>query len=140
VNSIRQYIYAALLALTTLTFAPSLALGQTSAHGKFTLAHDVHWENVVVPAGNYRFSLESDNVLRLDKVSGSRAGFMFLVHGEQSSTASDISRILLEETPAGRYVSAMQLPEFGMTLNFTVPLAAEKPMARAATVHSTSGQ
>ena len=140
-SSIRKCIYATLLALTTLSVAPSLASGQQAAQGKFTLPHDVHWENAVVPAGSYQFSVGSDTmkVLRLDKISGAHAGFMFLVRDEEPAKSADISRLLLDSTPTGSYVSSMQLPEFGMTLNFTVPAStAEKQMARAATVHSTS--
>lgn len=142
-NSIRKYVYAALLALSTLSFAPTQASAQEPARGRFTLPHDVHWENAIVPAGEYQFSIESDTigVLRLDKISGTRAGFMFLVRDQQPSKPSDLSRIMLDTTSSGSYVTSMQLPDFGMTLNFTVPASkAEKQMASAATMRSSSGQ
>jgi len=142
-NSFRKYLYAALLAFTTLNIAPSTVFAQETAHGRFTLPHDVRWENAVVPAGDYQFSIESDpiEVLRLDKISGPRAGFMFLIHDEEPAKPDDISRLLLEKTRTGSYVTAMQLPEFGMTLNFTLPASAtEKQMAKATTTRAESAQ
>lgn len=142
-TSIRKCIYAALLALTPLNFAPATASAQEPAHGRFTLSHDVHWANTVVPAGEYQFSYESNGIglLRLDKVSGERSGFLFLVPDTADSKPKDVSQLVLETTSAGSYVSAMQLPEFGVTLRFNVPSAkTDKQMAKAGTSHLPSAQ
>jgi hypothetical protein len=143
-TSIRKFVYATLLAATTLNFAPSLASAQEKAHGKFTLTHDVHWQNALVPAGDYRFSLDSDGVaglLTLSKLSGARTGFLLMVHDADEAKPSDPSQLVLCTTPEGSYVSAMQLPEFGITLNFAVPSqATEKQMARAITTPAASAQ
>ncbi|MGA2101312.1 MAG: hypothetical protein ABSG34_09435 [Candidatus Sulfotelmatobacter sp.] len=139
-TSIRKFIYATLLAATTLNFAPSLASAQSPAHGKFTLSHDVIWGNAKVPAGQYEFSFTTEGIslLTLSKISGAPAGFMMLVPVTEETKAAAISRLVLETTADGSYVSAMQLPEFGMTLRFNVP--AEKQIARVATTASASGQ
>lgn len=136
VSSIRKYVYAALLALSTLTSVPVTAFAQTTARGKFTLPHEVHWENATVPAGNYQFSLESGSieVLRLDELNGSRAAFTLVVRDEQPNQRNDLNRLVLEATPRGPYVTTMQLSDFGqtgsgVTLNFTVPASAEKSAA-----------
>jgi hypothetical protein len=48
---------------------------------------------------------------------------------------------VLETTPSGSYVSAMHLPEFGMTLEFAVPPhATERQIAKAATTAPALGQ
>ncbi len=137
-STIRTFAFAALLAAATLNFAPSLASAQDRAHGNFPLKHDVRWQNALVPAGDYHFSLNSDGVsgvLTLMKLSGARTGFMLMVHDTDDAKSSDQSRLVLESTPEGSYVSAMQLPEIGLTLNFTVPpqalQAMEKQMAKA---------
>jgi hypothetical protein len=141
-KSIRTYVYAAILAATALNFAPTLASAQEPAHGKFTLTHEVHWGSAKLPAGDYEFSFDPDNgsrTLTLNKLSGVRAGFMVLVPDTGDAKASDKSLLVLTATPEGSYVSAMHLPEFGMTLNFTVPAhATEKPIARTATIASAS--
>jgi hypothetical protein len=81
-TTIRKSVYAALLAVTAMSFAPSLAAAQEPAHGKFTLKHNVSWGNAAVPAGEYEFSYDpyqSAPMLVLSKISGARAGFMLLV-------------------------------------------------------------
>jgi hypothetical protein len=140
-TSIRRFAFAALLAVTSLTLAPRQASAQEAAHGSFTLSHDVRWENAVVPAGTYRFSYNSNGVggiLTLNKLDGARAGFLFLARDTEEAKPSDMSRLVLQSTPEGSYVSAMQLPEFGMTLNFRVP--AEKQFAKAITAAQGSAR
>ena len=136
VTSIRRFAYAAVLAATTLNYAPSLASAQEPVRGHFTLTHEVRWENARVPAGDYEFSCNVSGitpVLSLTRTSGTRTSIMLLVPVVDQSKRGDTSRLVLESTPAGSYVSAMQLPEFGMSLRFVVPApAAERQIARAA--------
>ena len=141
-TSIRKFAYAALLAASTLNFAPTLASAQETARGHFTLTHDVHWGSAKVPAGDYEFSFDPDSisrVLSLNKLSGARSGFMMLVPSTDGGRPADTSLLVLESTPSGSYVSAMQLPEFGMTLHFTVPShATNTEIAKATTTASAS--
>lgn len=143
-TAIRNFAYATLLALTALNFAPSLASAQEAASGKFTLTHEVHWGNAKVPAGDYEFSFDPDTtspMLRLSKLSGARAGYMLLVPVRDEAKSSGLSRLVLEATPDGSYVSAMQLPDFGMTLYFRVPShPTGRQIARAATTAAALGQ
>jgi hypothetical protein len=123
-TSIRKFIYAGLLALTAISFMPSLASAQAPANGSFTLAHDVHWQNAVVPAGDYKFKYElngASSLLTLTKLSGARTGFLFLVRDAEESKPMGANQLVLASTSSGIYVSAMKLPEFGMTLHFAVP-------------------
>ncbi len=136
----RKFAFAALLAVTSLNFAPSLASAQEKAHGNFTLTHEVHWQNAIVPAGDYRFTFDSggaSGMLTLSKLSGARTGFMLMVHDTDESRATDTNRLLLEATSEGSYVSAMHLPEFGITLNFAVPAQAVA-IARTAPAATTT--
>ncbi|MFZ0952659.1 MAG: hypothetical protein WAN17_10360 [Candidatus Sulfotelmatobacter sp.] len=122
-NSIRRFVYAAVLVLSALNFTPSLASAQDAA-GTFTLTHEVRWQNAVVPAGKYRFTVAASGpaeMLTLRKVDGSAAGFMLLVTDTENSQPSDDSRLVVVSRPGGSFVSTMQLPEFGLTLHFAVP-------------------
>ena len=137
---IRKFVFAALLAASALSLAPTVASAQQPAHGRFTLPHEVRWGSATVPAGEYQFSFDPENaspVLMLSKVSGAPTGFLMLVPSTKNPTPSDVNRIVLESTSEGSYVSEMQLPEFGMTLEFAVPShTAEKQTAKAATTVS----
>jgi hypothetical protein len=141
---IRNYVYAALLAASALNFAPSLASAQEAAKGKFTLTHAAHLGNATLAAGDYAFSFDPDNgtrMLSINKLSGARTGYMVLVSDTEDSKPSDQNRLILEATTDGSYVSAMQLPEFGMTLRFTVPSrTTERQIAKAGTAATASGQ
>jgi hypothetical protein len=142
-TSLRRLTFATLLAITALNFAPSLASAQEPARGKFTLPHEVHWESVKIAAGDYEFSFNPQGTFRmltLSKLSGTRAGYMLVVPATEDRKASDRSRLILETMADGSYVSAMQLPEFGMTLRFDVPShASERQIAKAAP-SAASGQ
>ena len=143
-KTIRNYVYAALLAATALNCAPTPASAQEAARGKFTLTHEVHMGNVKLAPGDYEFSYDpysTSRMLSLSKLSGVRTGYMILVPDTEDAKASDATRLVLAATPDGSYVSALQLPEFGMTLHFAVPPhATERQIARAATTAAGSGQ
>jgi hypothetical protein len=131
-KSIRRFAYAAVLTLSALNFAPSLAFAQDAA-GTFTLTHEVHWLNAVLPAGKYRFMMGAkgpSELLTLSKISGSGAGFMMLVTDTEASKPSDVSQLVVVPGPGGSFVSTMQLPEFGVTLHFAVP-AETREVARS---------
>jgi hypothetical protein len=142
-TSIRKFVFATLLALTTMSFMPTLASAEGPAHGEFKLAHEVHWQNAVVPAGDYQFTYDADGasgVLMLSKLDGPRAGFIFLVSDADDIAPSGASQLVIEKWSDGSYVKSMQLAEYSTTLHFTVPTKIEKQMARAATTAATSGQ
>jgi hypothetical protein len=122
-KSIQRFAYAAVLTLSALNFAPSLASAQDTA-GTFTLPHEVHWQKAVVPAGKYRFTIASNGpaeMLTLRKIGGSGAGFMMLVVDTEASKPSDASELVMVPRSTGSFVSTMQLSEFGVTLHFAVP-------------------
>lgn len=142
-TSIRKYVFATLLAFATLNLVPTLASAESPAHGSFTFTHEVHWQNALVPAGEYHFTFEADGasgVLTLTKVSDPRAGFIFLVTDTDEVPVVGVSSLTLQNTAEGSYVSAMLLPESGMTLHFRVPASAEKQLARAATTVASAAR
>jgi hypothetical protein len=128
-KSIRKFAYASILALTSLTCMSALASAE-DARGSFTLSHDVRWQNVTVPAGEYKFSVElrgPSEMLTLSKVSGDRSGFMILVNDAEtvapySTEETAISgKLTIVSESGSRYVSSMELPGLGMTLHGAVP-------------------
>jgi hypothetical protein len=139
-KSIRKFAYAAVLTLSALNFAPSLASAQDAA-GTFTLTHEVHWQNAVVPAGKYRFTVGDSGsleIVTLRNVSSNGASFMVLVGDTENSRPSDVSQLVLVSRAKESFVSAMLLPEFGLTLRFTVPTEPGEIAKAVATSNPTS--
>jgi hypothetical protein len=138
-KSIRRFVYAGVLMLSALNFTPTLASAQ-DATGTFTLTHEVRWQNAIVPAGKYRFTLGPSGpseLLMLSKISGKGAGFMMMVTDTEESKPSDLSRLVVVSRPSGSFVSTMQLPEFGVTLHFAVPAEPREIAQSAATSSAT---
>ncbi|MGA8272013.1 MAG: hypothetical protein WB919_10695 [Candidatus Sulfotelmatobacter sp.] len=131
-KSIRKFAYAAVLTLSALNFAPSLASAQDDG-GTFTLPHEVHWQNAIVPAGDYKFTLQSmgpSEMLKLRKISGAPASFMLLVNDTATAPQDSAPASLIINSKLGeRYVSAMNLPMFEVTLHFATPANRAKEMA-----------
>ena len=128
-KSIRKFAYAAVLLLSALSFSPSPASAQDEG-GTFTLPHDVHWQDAVVPAGEYRFSLQPmgpSTMLTLTKTAGKPASFMLFAKDTEAD--SETARLVIESKHGKSYVSAMHLPQFEVTLHFAVPANSEKEVA-----------
>jgi hypothetical protein len=120
---IRKYIYAALLILSALSFTPSTASAQDAA-GSFTLTNEVHWQSAIIPAGKYHFTIGSAGpaeMLTLRSMGENGTTFMLMVNDIADSPGTDASRIVVVSRAGQRFVSTMQLPEFGVTLRFAVP-------------------
>jgi hypothetical protein len=140
-KSIRKFAYAAVLTLSALTFAPSPASAQDEG-GRFKLPHEVHWQNAVVPAGEYKFKLQNVGpsvMLTLTKTSGSPASFMLLVNDtEDDASGSNQGRLVISSKSGTSYVSSMELPQFEVMLHFAPPPHAEKQIALLRTASAAS--
>jgi hypothetical protein len=131
-KSIRNYVYAAALTLSALNFAPSLASAQDDG-GRFTLPHEVLWQNTPIPAGDYRFTLQPVGpleMLKLSKISGTPASFMLMVNDTEATNGSETARLVIRSRPGNSYVSSMTLPQYEVTLHFATPKNSEKEMAQ----------
>jgi hypothetical protein len=137
-KSIRKFAVATLFSLSALSLSAPTASAEV-ARGHFNLSHEVHWQDAVLAAGEYEFSVGEEgpsDLLMIRKLSGDRAGYMLLVQDTRPSQATDLSRLVLVSRPTGSFVDRMELPEFGMTLRFKVP-AGTAPAAHAHAVAAT---
>ncbi len=131
-KSIRQFAYATVLTLSALNFAPNLASAQDEG-GAFTLTHAVNWQNAVVPAGDYRFTLQAigpSEMLKLRKVSGTPASFMLMVNDTDVVSGSEAASLVIESKSGKSYVSTMNLPQFEVALHFAAPRTPGKELAQ----------
>jgi len=132
-KSIRKFAYAAVLTLSALNFAPSLAFAQDEG-GTFKLPQKVHWQNAEVPAGDYKFSLQSMGpsvMLTLIKTRGKPASFMLFANETETLTSFEPARLVIQSKFGRSYVSAMDLPQFEVTLHFAAPANSVKEVADA---------
>ena len=93
--SIRRFAFSALLAVTTISLAPTIASAQEPARGKFTLTHAVNFGKAKVPAGDYQFTFDHNgisSVIVLSKVSGAPAGYMVMVRATRRDECVERNR------------------------------------------------
>ena len=127
-RSICKFAYAAVLGLSMFTLQPTLAAAE-DAHGSFTLTHEVHWQKCVLGPGDYTFSIKSEGpseFLMLRGINGTGTNAMMLVNDVESPKPDEVSAMLTLVSRNGQsFVSTMALPEYDMTLHFTVPRESE---------------
>ncbi len=137
-KSIRRFWFAAVVTLSALGQFAGLAHAQTAVQGKFDLPYEVNWENTVVPAGNYEFYLRSagtPELLTIQKIGGSSFGILVLARAPEPVGSGDLNKLIFVVRDGKRFVSSMQLPEFGMGLAFIVqdkPTHSGKQIAQVA--------
>jgi len=95
-----------------------------AANGTFTLARETHWGSVVLPAGEYMFSLQSPNMpatIVVRQTSGSRVAMVLpQVVSEEKLTGT--SRLVLSHDERGEsFVSALYLGDIGLGLHYAQP-------------------
>jgi hypothetical protein len=127
-RSICKFAYAAVLGISMFTLQPTLAAAE-DAHGSFTLTHEVHWQKCVLSPGDYTFSIKSEGpseFLMLRGINGTGTNAMMLVNDVESPKPDEVSAMLTLVSRNGQsFVSTMALPEYDMTLHFTVPRESE---------------
>jgi hypothetical protein len=123
-----KFAYAAVLGISMFTLPPTLAAAE-DAHGSFTLTHEVHWQECVLSPGDYSFSIKSEGpseLLMLRGINGTGTNAMMLVNDVESPKPDEVSAMLTLVSRNGQsFVSTMALPEYDMTLHFTVPRGSE---------------
>ena len=127
-RSICKFAYAAVLGMSMFTLQPTLAAAE-DAHGSFTLTHEVHWQKCVLGPGDYTFSIKSEGpseFLMLRGINGTGTNAMMLVNDVESPKPEEVRSMLTLVSRNGQsFVSTMALPEYDMTLHFTVPRESE---------------
>jgi len=122
-RSIRKFAYAAVLTASMFTIQPTLASAE-DAHGVFTLTHEVHWQNRLLRPGDYAFTLSNSGrptFLTLRGLNGTGTDAVVLVMDFEPSSPEDSTRLVLVSREGESFVSAMDLPDFDVSLRFDVP-------------------
>jgi hypothetical protein len=122
-RSFRKFAYAATLSLSMFAVQPTLAAAE-DARGSFTLSHEVHWQKVVLRPGNYTFTVKSfgpSDFLMLRRTDGTGAEAMLMAYDVETPKLNEGSRLVLVSRGGQSFVSALDLPNYDITLRFAVP-------------------
>ena len=134
-----SYFGRSLLMVTAglLSLLSASAVAQ-EARGQFTLATQVHWGRVVLPPGDYRYSLESragSPVLMVWNTAGT-SGFLVMPVSASRTTEGEMNRLDLERRGKDLFVASLVMPEVETTIHFLVPPAGGE-VARGSTTRKT---
>jgi hypothetical protein len=116
-STFNKWLFAA---ISVLALFPASAVA-SEASGKFTLTREVHWGSVVLPAGDYTYSLEhrGSPVLLLRAASGA-PGFLVMAR-TIDSVASESDSLVLQRHGDEWFVSEMVVGSVGEEFSFAAP-------------------
>jgi hypothetical protein len=111
------------LALLAGCFTANLASAQDAFKGSFTLPFQVRWGQVVLPPGEYSFTLDHGSVQgKVTIWTGTRKAVGFVNNqGVYDQQTVDRSELVLVRSGGNYTVRALRLEDLGMTLEYSVP-------------------
>jgi hypothetical protein len=112
------------LALLAGCFTANLASAQEAFKGSFTLPFEARWGTVVLPAGEYSFTLDRGVVggrVTITTEDRQAAGFV-LNQGVYDRQTIDHSELILVRDGGNYTVRALRLEDRGLTLEYSVPM------------------
>jgi hypothetical protein len=110
------------LALLAGCFTANLASAGGAYNGKFTLSVEARWGQMVLPPGDYSFTLDRATNLGIVTIwRGSKPVEMVLNQGSFDSQTLDRSELILVRSGGNYTIRALRLAELGLTLQFSVP-------------------
>src|SRR5262249_12989463 len=102
----------------------SLSASNASAqtiHGSFTLSHEIHWQSVTLPAGDYTFSTSSPTGNQTMLVRGP-TGPGFQLHRAVSHAPHDKPKVLVLERRGYAFcVRELDLNDIGLQITYSMP-------------------
>jgi hypothetical protein len=111
------------LALLAGCLTANLASAQEAYRGKFTLPFEARWGQVVLPAGQYSFTLDHGTVSGIVSVRGETGRALGFITNPAISDGQTFDRceLILVRSGENYTIRALRLPELGLTLEYSVP-------------------
>ena len=131
-NRILTLVAAGLLGIG---FSASASQAQAIYKGSFTLAQDVRWQNAVMPAGDYTFTVGSTSRSKPILVTGPDGTVFQLPLVTERTKIGEQSKMILEWRGDNLCVRELDLAQVGLNILYHVPKATEsdKLLAKAHT-------
>ena len=114
------------------TIVSRTAAQSSSAQGSFTLPYEVNWKGVVLPAGDYTFSLESRALPAMVTVRGPNGGAFIMATALANNKTDERSSLTVEERGSTRFVRELNLAELDLSISYSMPKIpnSEKELAK----------
>lgn len=101
------------------------ANAQTTVHGTFRLANEARWGKAVLPAGQYKFTMDSvQSPIVIRSVNGKAAAIVRARSSNDPTPGG--SYLFITGSGPDRLVRSMNLPQFGISLVFNPLTAGER--------------
>lgn len=94
---------------------------QNVFQGKFTLSHEVRWQDATLPAGDYTFALKSTSLPIQVLVQGPRGAAILLTSGTSTQPVGEASNLTIQQRAGASYVSDMFLAPLGVRFHYALP-------------------
>jgi hypothetical protein len=94
---------------------------QNKIQGRFTLSHEIRWQNANLPAGDYTFVMESSSRTSPMVVTGPNGSVFQLPSVISQTKAGNRSALILERRGGMYVVSEMDLAQVGLKIQYRVP-------------------
>jgi hypothetical protein len=117
-----RMLVIASFALAAIFASATPAAAQQAYKGSFTLAHEVRWQNVTLPAGDYTFEIKSVSVPSLITLKGPN-GSSFIPALVANDRVSEQSMLVIETHGSISAVTELRLSSIGRTLRYAAPKA-----------------
>ena len=125
-------VKALFVAFAGLMLSAGLAQAQ-SLSGKFTLPTEVHWKTVVLPAGDYQFSVSGSGIASMLVIrnadSKHSAMLMPMSVSETGMTNSDSLQLTREGGEA--FVTSFEMGSLGLVFHYPAPTGAAVVASRS---------
>jgi len=116
-----RMLVVATLALAAI-FASATPAAAQAFKGGFTLAHEVRWQNVTLPAGDYTFEIKSISVPSLITVKGPN-GSSFIPALVVNDKVIEQSMLVIETHGSISAITELRLSSIGRSLRYAAPKA-----------------
>jgi len=131
-NSTRSFKCFLALALLAACFSPPSLKAQPAYRGRFTLPFEIRWGTMVLPAGNYSFTMQSATDSGMVAVRGEHARALIMNPVDiRESKVSDVSHLIVVRSGRKGTVRALYLGPLGMTFYYRPPKADTQFVAQA---------
>jgi hypothetical protein len=119
-NRIRTLAVAAIGLLAACVYAaPAQAI--PAVQGKFTLPNEIRWQDTVLPAGDYSFSMESASLPAQILLRGPNGALFVMPAGRSEDRSAQQSSLTIVRRGEWGYVREIYLAPLGVHFTFTTP-------------------